>query len=472
MRRQRNTKIIATLGPATTSRQEVRRLFEAGADVFCMDMRYGTHADHLARYQMVRDVEQETGRPIGVLMDLQGPRLRIGSFRQTGVELVPGQGFSFDLSPGLGDHNRVNLPHAEVYRAVEPGDVLFLDDGTIRLRVESATDEVIATRVEAGGFTRDGGCLKAPNVHLPIASLTARDADDLAFGLAIGVDWVALAFVQDAQDVVALRERIGKRNHPRIVAKLEKPSSLEYLDEIVDAADAIMVCRGELGVELDVEEVPIAQRRIVRACRARGRPVVIATQMLDSMAHHSAPTRAEAGDAAGAVYDGADAMMLSAETASGKYPVEFVQVMDRIARRIEGDPGYNQGMAPHATTRTPDATYAISAAIRTTADLLPLSFTAAYTESGSTCLAVACLRPRSPILGLSPSLTTVRMLSLIWGVHAVHMDDASSVEEMVENATGAARRDGFAEAGRPFVMVAGMPFGTQGATNLMQIGWA
>ncbi|HYD60736.1 MAG TPA: pyruvate kinase [Noviherbaspirillum sp.] len=473
MRRQRNTKIIATLGPSTASRQDIRNLFEAGADLFRMDMRYGTHADHHARFCLVREVEQEVGRPIGVLMDLQGPKLRIGSFRQTGVELVPGQRFVLDSSPGLGDHNRVSLPHPEVFRAVSVGNVLFLDDGPVRLSVESVEAETIVSRVEIGGLVRDGGCIKAPNVHMPIASLTTKDADDLDFGLTLGVDWVALAFVQNEQDVLALRERIGPGNAPKIIAKVEKPSSLEHLEKIVNVADAVMVCRAELGVELEIEEMPIAQRRIVRACRARGRPVVIATQMLDSMVNNPAPTRAEAGDAAAAVYDGVDAVMLSAETAIGRYFVESVVIMSRIVRCIEGDPGYNQGMESLVPAlNSHDSAYAISAAIRTTADMLPLSFTAAWTESGSTCLAVARVRPPSPILGFSPSLVTARMLTLVWGVHPVCMEDASSVEVMVENVVGAAHREGFAKPGHPFVMVAGMPFGTRGAANLMRIGWA
>ena len=473
MRRQRHTKIIATLGPATASRESLRRLFEAGVDVFCMDMRYGTHADHLAHYKLVREMEQEAGRPIGVLMDLQGPRLRTGGFRQAGVELVPGQRFAFDLSPGLGDHSRVGLPYPEMYGAMSPGDMLCLDDGTIKLKVESATGSVIACRVDAGGFVRDGACLKAPNVRLPISSLTARDEEDLALGLDIGIDWIALAFVQHGQDVAALRERIGARHCPKIIARLEKLSALEHLDSIVEAADAVMVCRAELGAELDMEELPIIQRRIVRACRERGRPVVIATQMLDSMVHAATPTRAETGDVAAAVQDGVDAILLSAETARGKHGVEAVSVASRIARRLEADPAYMENMVRQAS-KPPDrdCAGAISAAVGTMAGVLPLSFAAAYTQSGQTCLAVARVRPPSPILGLSPSLATVRMLSMVWGVHPIHMDNAASVEEMVERTTSAARRNGFTEEGRPFVMVAGMPFGTQGAVNLMRIGWA
>jgi pyruvate kinase len=324
-----------------------------------------------------------------------------------------------------------------------------------------------------GGFVRDGVGLHAPNVRLPVALLTAKDEEDLAFGLSIGVDWVAFGFVQHRQDVEALRERIGMRTFPKIVARLEKPSALNHLDGIVEAADAVMVCRAKLGVELDMEEVLITQRHIVRACRTHGRPVVISTQVLDSMVHAATPMRAEAGDVAAAIHEGVDAIMLSAETATGKHALEAVAVVNRIARRVEADPGYMDNMTRQAQEPPGrDCAGAISAAVRTTAGVLPLSFAAACTQSGQTCLAVARVRPPSPILGLSPSLATVRMLSMVWGVHAIHTDAAASVEEMVERTMSAARQNGFAEEGRPFVMVAGMPFGSPGSTNLMRIGWA
>ena len=472
MRTQRKTKIIATLGPATASRGDIRRLFDAGADVFCMDMRYGTHEEHLERYKQVREVERETGRPIGVLMDLQGPSLRIGGFRQAGVELVPGQRFVFDLSPALGDHSRVCLPYPEVCGLIAPGDLLCLNEGSVRLRVHSVDEGAISCRAEAGGFVRDGAYITAPNVAVPLVSLTARDEEDLAFGLAIGVDWIGLPCTSGGAEVVALRERIGDRHCPKILARIEKPSALEQLDGIVEAGDAVMVCRNGLGVELAMEEISIMQRRIVQTCRMQGRPVIIANQVLDSMIHAASPVRAEAGDVASAVRDCVDAILLSGETAIGKHGPEAVAVVDRIALRIEGEPDYAAGMADKTPgARRHNCGDAICAAVRTTADILPLSFAAACTQSGQTCFAIARLRPPSPILGLSPSLATARALTLVWGVHAVHMEEAASVEDMADQTTSAARGLGLAAQGRPFVMVAGMPFGTQGAANLMRIGW-
>lgn len=473
MRRQRHTKIIATLGPASNSQQDIQRLFNAGADVFRMNMSHGTHADHLARYEAIRAVEQASDRPIGVLLDLQGPKLRIGTFRHGTIDVVSGQRFTLDLSPALGDHDRVQLPHPEIFSVIQPGHTLYIDDGRIRLMVESVSADGIVTRVDVGGVMSDRKGVNVPEVHLPIAAMTDKDLLDLAFARSIGVDWIALSFVQCAADVHALRQKLGPDSTCRIIAKLEKPAALKDLDAIVQATDAVMVARGDLGVELPAEDVPIAQRRIVRACRRHGKQVVIATQMLESMIHQPAPTRAEANDVATAVYDGADAIMLSAETASGKYPAEAVAMMDRIAQRTEHDAGYEQLLrANYTVPEKADSASAIGVAIRTAADLLAITVTAAYTSSGSTCLTVARERPRSPILGLSPSLATARMLSLVWGVHSVHTADATSVEDMVDKATATATGCDYTEAGKPFIIVAGMPFGTPGSTNLMRIAWA
>jgi pyruvate kinase len=472
-RRQRNTKIIATLGAATSTPDQIRSLFDAGVDVFRLCMGRGTHADHLARYEAVRAIEKQRERPIGVLLDLQGPKLRIGRFRHAQVELAVGQSFVLDRSEALGDHDRVSLPHPGIFAAAGAGDALFVDDGRVRLRVQSVTNDTMVTRVETGGTICDYRSVHVPGVRLSMPVLTDKDMADLEFGLLIGVDWIALSFVQHADDIHVLRRHIGGRSAAKIIAKLEKPSALKYLEQIVSAADAIMIARGDMGVELPPEEVPIEQRRIVRECRRQGKPVVIATQMMASMVQQPAPTRAEVNDVATAVYSGADAIMLSAETASGRYPVEAVEIMDRIVRRIESDVSYDPILrVPSSMPSGTCSADAIGAAIRTTAEVLPITATAAYTSSGATCLAVARERPRSPILGLSPSLETVRMLSLVWGVHSIQMNDVKSVEEMVASAAGVARRHGYTEDGKPFVIVAGIPFGTPGSTNMLQIAWA
>jgi pyruvate kinase len=472
MRRQRNLKIVATLGPSSATSQDVRKLFDAGADVFRIDMAHGGREDHRELCRVVRLVEHEIGRPLGLLMDLQASKLRIGGFRQSGVELVTGQRFCFDQSPALGDHTRVCLPYPAIHSVLSEGDVLHLEQGRIVLRVESVADNTVYSRVLTGGLVEGGREIKLPNVRLPMSSLTGKDIDDLAFGLSMGVDWVALSLVQDEHDIAALRQQIGEAGKTRIIAKFERSEALQNLEKIVAAADAVMIVRDALSVELAMEEVPVTQRRIVRECLAQGKPVLAMTQMLESMVHHSTPAAAEANHVASAVYDGVDAIVLSSETAHGKYPVEAVAVINRVARRVEQDTACTQQV--HGNYSLPvkvGSTEAISAAVRGTAELLPLCFIAAYTLSGATCLAIARVRPRSPILGLSPLIETARMLSLVWGVYPIHTADASSVERMLDDVYQAAQEAGFTQPERPFVIVAGMPFGTPGSTNLMRIAW-
>ncbi|HEY8605656.1 MAG TPA: pyruvate kinase [Noviherbaspirillum sp.] len=465
----RATKIIASLGLASNSRRDIQRLFDAGADMFRLDMRYGTRAGHLECYRIIRELETESGRSIGVLMDLQGPQPRIGNFRQGRIELVPGQRFQLDAAPGLGDHERATLPYPDVYQVVAPGALLYLDDGRVRLRVVSVAETEIATVVEAGGQVRGGALLTAPHLRLPIPALTPKDLDDIAFGRDIGVDWLALSFVQCERDIAALRAALPG-DGPKVMAKIGKAAALANLPAIADAADAVMVCRDGLGVELPLEEVPFMQRRIVQECRARGRPVVVAAQVLESMATSAVPTRAEANDIAAAVYDGVDALLLSGETAIGMYASETVSTADRIIRRVEADNSYairlaGQGIAPRDT----GPTEALSAAVRSTAELLPLSFAGVFTLSGTTCLAVARMRPRVPILAVSPSATTARMLTLAWGVHALHMQPATASEDIVAGLKEAGRRFGCLVEGRPYVAVAAIPTQGPAQASLFQV---
>ena len=467
MRRQRQAKIIATLGPVSSNETVIRGLFEAGADVFRLNFSHATHAEHAQRLRAIRRIENELKRPIGVLMDLQGPKLRVGTFQQGKVMLEQGARFRFDLDQTPGDAARAPLPHPEIFAALAPGTELLIDDGKIRLRVERCGGDFAETTVLVGGTLSERKGVNVPGVVLPISPLTEKDHQDLAFGLELGVDWVALSFVQRPEDIDEARALIGDRAW--IMAKLEKPAAIDQLEEIVACADGVMVARGDLGVELPPEQVPPLQRRIVRECRRIGKPVVVATQMLESMINAPLPTRAEASDVATAIYEGTDAVMLSAESASGSYPVEAVTMMDRIIRRVEQDPAYREGIeASHtpAEANTPDA---MCCALRRVAGLLGPAVNITYTNSGSSTLRAARERPVAPILSLAPQIATARRLALVWGVHALPFHEAHDVNEMVSDACRAAQAEGFAQPGEDVVIVAGIPFGSLGATNLLHV---
>ncbi len=469
IRRSRLTKIVATLGPSSASPEVIARLFETGVDVFRLNFSHGSHADHGARLAVLRDLEARTGRPIAVMADLQGPKLRIATFAAGPVALAPGQRFRLDLSMDPGDTTRVGLPHPEIFAALTPETDLLLDDGRVRLRVTACDADFAETVVVSGTGLSDRKGVNVPGVVLPLSPLTPKDREDLAFALDQGVDWVALSFVQRPEDVAEARRLIGGR--AALLSKLEKPQAIAHLAEIIEMSDAIMVARGDLGVELPAEDVPTLQKRIIRESRRAGKPVIVATQMLESMVSAPAPTRAEASDVATAVYDGADAVMLSAETAAGAYPVEAVSIMDRIARRVEHDPLYRTIMdAQHPDPQKTSAD-AITAAARQVAHTIQAAAIVTYTTSGSTTLRAARERPEVPILCLTSALDTARRLQLVFGVHAVHTEDVANFSEMVQTATRAAHADGIATEGQRLVITAGVPFGTPGNTNILRIAW-
>ncbi|MFO7483180.1 pyruvate kinase [Oceanibaculum nanhaiense] len=467
MRRQRCAKIVATLGPASSTAEQIRALFAAGADVFRLNFSHGDHADHAERVRMIRALEEETGRPISIMMDLQGPKLRVGTFTGGRIELHAGRHFRLDLDKAPGDGKRVCLPHPEIFKALHPGDALLLDDGKIRLKVISCDAESAETEIISGGPLSDRKGVNVPNAVLDLSPLTDKDRRDLQFGLDQGVDWVALSFVQRPEDIAEARKLIAGR--ATIIAKLEKPSAIKYLDGIIEQTDAVMVARGDLGVEMAPEDVPPMQKRIVRACRMVGKPVIVATQMLESMITAPAPTRAEVSDVATAVYDGADAVMLSAESAAGQYPVESVTMMNRIIERVERDDLYRTIL--DAVHGTPDATGqdAITAAARSVAETIGAAAIVTYTTSGSTTLRASRERPPVPILCLTASLATARRLVLAWGVHPVPMRDVRNFSDMVQSAQTVTLREGFARKDDKIVITAGVPFGTPGATNVLRI---
>jgi pyruvate kinase len=469
MRRQRKAKILATLGPASSTREQISALFKAGADVFRLNFSHGSHEDHQQRYELIRAIEQENGRPIGILMDMQGPKLRVGTIAGGSAELKTGGTYRFDLDEAEGDAKRAQLPHPEIFAAVQVGTNLLVDDGRLRLRVKKFGSDFAECDVVVGGKISDRKGVNVPDVVLPLSPLTAKDREDLRFGIDLGCDWVAMSFVQRPEDVAELRKLIGGR--AKVIAKLEKPAAIERLEEIIDLSDAIMVARGDLGVEMPPEDVPAIQKRIVAACRKSGKPVVVATQMLDSMVHSPTPTRAEASDVATAIYDGADAVMLSAETASGKYPVETVAMMNRIIERVERDPAYRQILDARHPDPQPTGHDAISAAAAQVAHTLSVSAIVTYSTSGSTVLRVARERPEVPILALTASLSTARALSLAWGAHCVQIPDLKRFSEMVETACSVALSQDMAKVGERLVITAGVPFGTPGSTNILRVAW-
>lgn len=468
MQRQRHGKIIATLGPASSDRDTICALFHAGADVFRLNFSHGTHAQHKERLDLIRAVEKDAGRPIAVLLDLQGPKLRIGTFEAGPVMLVPGAPFRLDLDEAPGNASRVHMPHPEIFAVLQPGHDLLLDDGKLRLRVTACSTDHAETVVVTGGALSERKGVNVPSAVLPISALTPKDRKDLDFGLSLGVDWVALSFVQRPEDVQELRDIVGGR--AGVLSRLEKPAAIERLEAIVELSDAVMVARGDLGVEMPAEQLPTIQKRIVRACRKAGKPVVVATQMLESMISAPVPTRAEASDIATAVYDGVDAVMLSAESASGKYPREAVAVMNAIISEVEADPYCRtvveaSGFAPQATVGD-----AICASLRHTAELLRVASIVTFTRSGATSLRAARERPLAPIISVTPDLDTARRLALAWGVHSVHVEaDVNDVPGMVRVATALAREEGHAAPGAFIAIAAGMPFGQAGSTNLLHI---
>jgi pyruvate kinase len=469
MRRLRRTKIVATLGPASSDRSVIASLFAAGADVFRINMSHTSHERMRELVSTIRAIETEQERPIGILVDLQGPKLRVGSFAANPATLSKGETFALDADPAPGDGKRVHLPYPEIFAAIEPGHTLLLDDGKIRLVATDVNSARILARVEVGGKLSDRKGVSLPDTTVPFSALVEKDRSDLEAALDTGIDWVALSFIQRPEDIADAKK--VTRGRAAVMAKIEKPQAVRRLDEIMDVADALMVARGDLGVEMPLEKVPGVQKRMTRTARHAGKPVVVATQMLESMITSPVPTRAEVSDVSTAIFEGADAVMLSAESAAGQYPVEAVATMNRIAEEVERDPLYRTIL--NAQRSDPEATGAdaIAAASRQIAETLELAAIICWTSSGSTGLRVARERPASPIVAISPQLATGRRLSLVWGVHCIVAEDARDLDDMVERACRLAGKDGFAKAGQRVIIVAGVPLGTPGATNMLRIAF-
>ncbi|MFL5282039.1 MAG: pyruvate kinase [Rhodopila sp.] len=467
LRRRRRTKIVATLGPSCSSPEILTRLFQAGADVFRLNFSHGTHDDHAARIAMIRDLEDRFDRPIGILADVQGPKLRVGRFGGGRVHLQTGQSFRLDLTATPGDSQRVNLPHPEIIEAAAINSSLLLDDGKLRLRVVRKRPDALETEVVVGGPLSDRKGVNVPDVVLPIPALTVKDREDLEFAVSHGASYIGLSFVQRPEDVEEAKRLINGRAW--VMVKLEKPQALENLEAILELTDAVMVARGDLGVELPPEEVPLAQKRIVRLSRQMGKPVVVATQMMESMMSAPAPTRAEASDVATAVFDGADALMLSGERAAGQYPYEAVNMMDRIVARVEQDAGWRAMMDASHDDPERQAAAAIAAAAAQVGHTIGAKAIVAFTASGITALRVARERPEAPIIGLTPNRDTAQKMALVWGLHAVVTPDVHSLTEAVNRASRIALTEGFAAHGDAIVVTAGVPFAHSGTTNSLRV---
>ncbi|MBO9454464.1 pyruvate kinase [Paracoccus sp. R12_1] len=467
MRRHRNVKIVATLGPASSSKEMIRALFDAGADVFRLNMSHGSHDDHRARHATIREIEAETGRPIAILADLQGPKLRVGPFEAGAHDLEVGDKFRFDLDTAKGDSTRVQLPHPEIFQALEPGSELLVNDGKIRLTVDECGPDFANCTVTVPGTISDRKGVNVPDVVLPLAALSDKDRADLEFACELGVDWLALSFVQRAEDVE--EARLLAKGRAAVLSKIEKPAAVRAFDEILKVSDGIMVARGDLGVELPVHSVPPIQKRLVRHCRAAAKPVIVATQMLESMIDSPMPTRAEVSDVANAIYEGADAVMLSAESAAGSYPVEAVTTMDSVARSVEADPNYRAIIEASRAAKLHSVADAIVTAAREIAETTDIAAICAFTQSGTTVGLVARERPRVPILAMSPVDTVLRRMVLTWGTHCVKTGRLSRFKEAVVNSTRAARDFGFADETRQVVVMAGVPFNVPGTTNILRI---
>ncbi|THK36017.1 pyruvate kinase [Ensifer sp. MPMI2T] len=470
MKRNRKVKILATLGPASSDEQMIQRLHEAGADLFRINMSHASHDVMRSLIEKIRSVETRCGRPIGILADLQGPKLRVGKFADGKVELKIGQTFTLDNEEIPGDNTRVYLPHPEILEAVKPGDRLLIDDGKLHLRAEKTDGKSIVTTVVSGTRISDRKGVSLPDTLLGVGALTEKDRIDLDAVLATGqVDWVALSFIQRPEDLAEVRKIA--RGRVGLMSKIEKPQAIERIDEIIELSDALMVARGDLGVEMPLESVPGLQKQLTRACRRAGKPVVVATQMLESMISSPVPTRAEVSDVATAVFEGADAVMLSAESASGEYPVEAVSTMASIASNVERDPHY-PGII-YAQRTAPEATGAdaISLAAHQIAETLKLAAIVTYTSSGATGLRAARERPQVPVIALSPIVETARRLSVVWGLHCVVTEDAKDLDDMVNRACRIVAAEGFGKPGDRIIISAGFPLGTPGATNMLRIAY-
>lgn len=469
MRRNRRVKIVATLGPASSSPEMIERLFKAGADVFRINMSHTSHEGLRTLHESIRSVEEKANQPIGILVDLQGPKLRLGTFGEEKIQLKKGAAFRFDQDEAPGTTSRIFLPHPVIFDSVEPGQILILDDGKLRMRITDTSASTIDAEVLNNGSLASRKGISLPDTLLRFSALTEKDYADLDEALKLDVDWVALSFVQRGEDVAEARKITAGR--VSLMSKIEKPAAIAELDSIIEHSDGIMVARGDLGVEIPVEKVPGLQKKMTRAARKAGKPVVVATQMLESMIESPVPTRAEVSDVSTAVYEGADAIMLSAESAAGQYPEEAVAMMDKVAVEVEQDDIYRTIIDAQRTVPEPTVADAITAAARQVAQTADLAAIICYTASGATGMRAARERPHQPLLALTPIQSTARKMAMVWGVQCVLTSDPKNLDDMVDRACRIAYQEGYAKPGQRVIVSAGVPLGTPGATNMLRVAF-
>ena len=467
MRRQRNIKIVATLGPSSSDYDTIKGLHLAGADVFRLNMSHGSHDEIAERHKIIRQIEVELSSPIAILADLQGPKLRVGTFKNGVEELSENENFRLDLKNELGTKDRVQLPHPEIFQALHEGAHLLINDGKIKLMVEKCGQDFADCLVLNGGEISDRKGVNVPDVIVPLAALSEKDRADLDFICDLGIDWLALSFVQRAEDIVEARKLIAGR--ASVISKIEKPSAVKSFDDILKVSDGVMVARGDLGVELPVQNVPPIQKRLVRKCRAAAKPVIVATQMLESMIESSMPTRAEVSDVATAIYEGSDAIMLSAESAAGQFPVLAVETMNNVAIEVESDPTYTEVMEASRRAKRNSVADGIVSAAREIAETTDIKAICCFTQTGTTALLTARERPRVPIIALSSEIETARRLALTWGTNCVLSGNKTRFKEAVVSAVRAALAEGLANETEQVVITAGVPFNITGTTNILRV---
>ncbi len=467
----RSTKIVATLGPASSSPDVVLQLLEAGVNVFRLNFSHGKREDHLNVVNVIRQTADHIGARVGILQDLQGPKIRVGVFEEGAVELEVGQEFTLTCDdPSPGDDKRVGVTYQGLCGDVKVGDALLLDDGRLSVEVTAVKGGAVVTRVVVGGRLSNNKGINIPGAHLSIPALTDKDVDDLRFGAELEVDWVAMSFVRNRDDLLLARHYLARAgSSARLMAKIEKPSAVDRFGEILDEVDGIMVARGDLGVEMPPERVPLIQKRMIRACIEASKPVVTATQMLESMVRNPTPTRAEASDVANAIFDGTDAIMLSAETAVGDYPVEAVRMMDRIARSVEADENYRRMMREHVPKSDATTADAVALAAVDMAYNLDARLIVTFTSSGTTATRVSRNRPPTPVLAVTPSAAAERQMAAVWGVVTYLSEDIHDTDEMVTVASRAIADGKLLDPGDRYVITAGVPFGMRGSTNLIRV---
>ncbi len=467
LRRNRNVKIVATLGPSSSTEEMVSRLFEEGVDVFRLNLSHGLHDEIKKRHEIIRKVENKFRRPICILADLQGPKLRCGDFKDKQAELVAGQTFVFDKERALGNSKRVYLPEFEVFKSLKKDSKVLVNDGKIKLVVKEVSENFVSTQVLVGGIISDKKGINVPDQLLPLSALSKKDLSDLEFVCNLGIEWLGLSFVQRAQDIKEAKKIV--RGRAAILSKIEKPSAVDAFDEILQETDAVMIARGDLGVELPIETLPPIQKRLVRQCRDSGKPVIVATQMMESMINSPVPTRAEVSDVAQAIYEGADAVMLSAESAVGNYPIEAVRTMNSIATEVEKEKTYRQLIESSRTPLKGDVSDAITVAAREVAETTNVKVICCFTETGTTASLTSRERPKVPIIALTPKITIARRLTLNWGLHCIVTEELERFKMAVVNAAKAARMYGFANNDDKIIVIAGVPFNVSGTTNILRV---